>query len=131
MTIKYISGVLIIALGLALPTPMAAQSGKIGYNGPVVGPIVGAAAGVVILIVVAVHYSKKRAITGCMAAAGNGMTITDEKDKKIYLLSGNTTGLKAGDRMTVKGKKTKQTTSDMPLGWKASEVSKDLGVCHP
>ena len=32
MTIKYTSGVLIIALSLALATPMAAQSGKIGYK---------------------------------------------------------------------------------------------------
>jgi hypothetical protein len=131
MTIKYISGVLIIALSLALATPMAAQSGKIGYNGPVVAPIVGAAAGVAFLIVVVVHYSKKRSITGCVAASGNGMTVTDEKDKQIYMLAGSTTGVKAGDRIKVRGKRAKHTGSDMALVWNASEVSKDLGVCQP
>jgi hypothetical protein len=44
MTFKYISGLVIIALGLALTMPVAAQPGRIGYSGPVVGPIVGAAA---------------------------------------------------------------------------------------
>jgi hypothetical protein len=94
MTSRYISGVLIIALGLALTTPVAAQSGKIGYSGPVVGPIVGAAAAVAILIIVAVHYSKKRSITWRVAAAGNWMTITDEKGMRIYALAGDTTGAK-------------------------------------
>jgi hypothetical protein len=128
---KYISGFLVIALSLALTTPLAAQSEKIGYSGPVVGPIVGAAAGVAILIIVAVHYSKKRSITGCVASTGSGMTITDEKDKQIYALSGNTTAVKPGDRMKVKGKKAKHTGSDPALVWKSTEVSKDLGVCQP
>jgi hypothetical protein len=63
---------------------------------------------VAILIIVAIHYSKKRSITGCVAAVGNGMTITDEKGKQIYALSGDTTGAKPGDRMKLKGKKTKR-----------------------
>jgi hypothetical protein len=72
MTSRYISGVLLITLGLALTTPVAAQSEKIGYSGPVVGPIVGAAAGLAILIIVAVHYSKKRSMTGRVSRGGQG-----------------------------------------------------------
>jgi hypothetical protein len=131
MTSRYISGVLIIALGLALTTPVAAQSGKIGYSGPVVGPIVGAAAAVAILIIVAVHYSKKRSITGRVAAAGNGMTITDEKGMRIYALAGDTTEAKSGDRMKLKGKKAKHRGSDTAPVWEATAVSEDLGVCQP
>jgi hypothetical protein len=123
MTSRYISGVLITALGLALTTPVAAQSGKIGYSGPVVGPVVGAAAAVAILIIVAVHYSKKRSITGRVAAAGNGMTITDEKGMRIYALAGNTTGAKPGDRMKLKGKKAKHTGADTAPVWEATAVS--------
>lgn len=131
MTSRYISGVLIITLGLALTTPVAAQVGKIGYSGPIVGPIVGAVAAVAILIIVAVHYSKKRSITGCVAAVGDGMTITDEKGRQIYALSGDSTGAKPGDRMKLKGKKAKRTGSDTAPVWKVTDVSKDLGVCQP
>jgi len=33
------------------------------------------------------------------------MSVTDEKDKRIYALSGNTTDIKPGDRVTLRGKK--------------------------
>jgi hypothetical protein len=131
MTSRYMAGVLIITLGLALTTPVAAQSGKIGYSGPILGPIVGAGAAVALLIIVAVHYSKKRSITGCVAAGGNGMTITDEKGQRIYSLSGNTTGAKPGDRMKLKGKKAKHRASDTAPVWETTAVNKDLGVCQP
>src|SRR5450631_2966961 len=47
--------------------------------------IVGVAAAVVVVVaVVAIHYSKKRAIAGCVSSAGSGMNVTDEKDKQTY-----------------------------------------------
>ncbi len=131
MTSKYLSVVLIIALILALAPPSNAQgSGKIGYNGPVVGPILGGAAAVAVVIILAVHYSKKRSITGCVASTGTAMTITDENDKRIYALSGNTTSVRPGDRMKLKGKKVKPTSPDKTLVWEATDVSKDFGVCQ-
>ena len=45
---------------------------------------------------------KKRTITGCVTSGQNGMTVTDEKDKQVYALSGDTTGIKPGDRVTWK-----------------------------
>jgi hypothetical protein len=101
----------------------------IGYNGPVVGPIVGALAGVVVIAVVVVYYSKKRAITGCVAAGANGMTVTDEKDRRIYPLSGDTADIKPGERMKLRGRKVKSKGPDKALGWQATKVSKDFGVC--
>jgi hypothetical protein len=59
------------------------------------------------------------------------MTITDEKDKQIYALSGDTTGIKPGDHVKLKGRKAKHTGSDTAGAWEATGVSKDFGVCQP
>lgn len=125
-------GVLIVVLCAALATPARAQTGgKIVSNGTIAGVIVGVAAAVAVVIILAVHYSKKRAITGCVTSAGSGMTITDEKDKQIYSLSGDTPGIKSGDRMKLQGKKVKSKGDDKTLVWEAKAVSKDFGVCQP
>jgi len=131
MTSKHCSGILIIALSLALCMPAEAQKQIGASNGTIAGVIGGVAAGVVVLTIVAIHYSKKRSITGCVVSTGNGMTITAEKDKQSYALSGNTATVKPGDRMKVKGKKAKHTGSDTALVWEATDVSKDFGVCQP
>jgi hypothetical protein len=138
MTTKYLSAVLMITLGLALAKPAHAQQqcfpcGQIGPSaGPIIAGVVAAAAGVVIVTVVIIHEStKKRAITGCVNSGANGMTLTDEKDKQIYELSGDTTGIKEGDRMKLRGKKVKPKGADKALVWKATKATEDFGVCHP
>lgn len=133
MRSKYVSGVLIIALGLILCLPAGAQSSgkKIVSNGTIVGVIVGVAAGVAVIAIVAIHYSKKRTITGCVKSEGNGLSVTDEKDKQVYALSGETTGVKAGDRMKLQGKKVKSRDSNKPLEWETRNVARDFGVCQP
>jgi hypothetical protein len=132
MTSKYLSGVLIIALSLVLCMPAEAQnSGKIVSNGTIAGAIVGIIAGVAVIAIVAIHYSKKRAITGCVNSTGNGMTLTDEKDKQIYALSGETTGIKPGERMRLQGKKIKPKGVSQTLFWETKKIAKDLGVCQP
>ena len=125
MTSKYVSGVLIIALGAALSTPARADSLKSRGNDIVIG-IVAALAGVVVVVLVAVHYSKKRAITGCVVSRENGLSVTDEKDGQVYALSGNTTGIKPGDRMKLQGRKAKSKGVDKTLVWEATEVAKGL-----
>src|SRR6266853_1508954 len=69
-------GVLVVALCVVLAAPARAQSGgKIGYGGPVVGPIVAVAAALVVLIIVVVHEStKKRRITGWVNSGEKGST---------------------------------------------------------
>ena len=59
------------------------------------------------------------------------MTVTDEKDKQTYALSGNTTAMKPGDRMKLQGKKVKSKGADKTLVWEAKGVAKDFGVCQP
>jgi len=134
MTPKYLS-VLIIVLSFLLYMPEEAQSssGTIGGvgTGTIAGVTVGVVAGVAVIASVAIHYSKKRTITGCVNSGANGMTVTDEKDKHIYALSGNTTGIKPGDRMKLQGRKVKPKGPDKTLVWEAKDVTKDFGVCQP
>jgi anti-sigma-K factor RskA len=125
-------GVLIVALSVVLATPAKAQSGKIVNTGPIVAAIVGVAAALVVVTVVVIHESsKKRTITGCVNSEENGMSVTDEKDKRIYALSGDTAGVKPGDRITLQGKKVKPKGSDKTLVWEAKRVTKDFGACQP
>jgi hypothetical protein len=132
MTQKSLRGVVIVVLCAALATPARAQTGgKIVSNGTIAGVIVGVAAAVAVVIILTVHYSKKRALTGCVNSAGSGMTVTDEKDKQIYTLSGNTAGIKPGDRMKLQGKKVKSKGDEKTRVWEAKAVTKDFGVCQP
>ena len=124
-------GILIIALSLALSTRVEAQD-KIVSNGTIAGVIVGAVAAIVIVAYVVIHESsKKRSITGCVIPAGNGMSVTDEKDKRSYALFGNTGDIKPGDRLTLAGKKIKPKDAGKPVGWETKAISKDFGVCQP
>ena len=132
MTPKYVSAVLMIVLSFVLCMPAEAQnSGKIVSNGTIAGVIVGVVAGVAVIAIVAIHYSKKRTITGCVNTAANGVTIADEKDHQTYVLSSNTEGIKPGDRVKLHGKKVKSKDPDKTLVWETKNVAKDYGVCQP
>jgi hypothetical protein len=153
VTPQYLSRAgLVVALSLALSVvPIAtagAQSGmkpvrpvaenKIPTSGQIDGALAGIIAGVavaVIIVIVLIHRShrsdKSRTITGCVSATDNGMSLTDEGDKRIYALSGNTTGIKPGERMTLYGKKINSDGGSKPLGWKTDTIFKDFGACQP
>ena len=123
-------GVLIVTLSVILATPAEAK----GYpsGGAIVAAIVGVVAVVVIVAVVVVHKStEKRTITGCVNSRENGMSVTDDKDKQLYALSGNTSGIKPGERMTLQGKKIKPKTAGKPLAWETKQMTRDLGACQP
>jgi len=93
--------------------------------------IVAAVAAVVVVTVVVIHESaKKRTITGCVNSVENGMSVTDEKDKRVYTLSGDMAGIKPGERMTLQGKKIK-ANAGKPLVWDTRKITKDFGVCRP
>jgi len=109
----------------------AQNSGKIVSNGTIAGAVVAVVAGVVVIAIVAIHYSKKRTITGCVNSGAHGLTISDERDKRTYVLSGGTTGIKPGDRMKLQGKKVKSNRPDQPPEWETKQVAEDLGACHP
>jgi hypothetical protein len=131
MTSKYFwRGVLIVALSVILARPAEAK----GYpsGGAIVGAIVGVVAAIVIVAVVVIHKSSgDRTITGCVHSGDNGLSVTNDKDKQSYELSGNTADIKPGDRMTLQGKKIKPKDGGKTLTWETKQVAKDLGVCRP
>jgi hypothetical protein len=123
-------GVLIFFLSLALATPARAKSLQTTGEEAVAAVAAVVAVFVVIVTVVAIHYSKKRTITGCVRPGQNGMIVSDEKDKLVYTLSGDTAGVRADERMTLQGKKIKPNAGN-PLGWEITKIRTDYGVCQP
>jgi hypothetical protein len=124
-------GVLIVALCVVLATPARADQLGDDIRNAVIG-IVAVAAALVVITVVIVHESrKKRTVTGCVISVPNGMSVTDEKDKRIYALSGNTSDIKTGDRVTLHGKRVNPKGASAPLAWNVSNETKDFGACQP
>ncbi len=129
MTSKFWCVLLMVALCVTLSTRAEAED-KIVSNGTIAGVIVAVVAVVVVVAYVIVHQSsKKRSITGCVVPGANGMNVTDEKDKRSYALSGNTAGIKAGDRITLKGSKIKAKDASRSLEWQTTRISRDFGSC--
>jgi hypothetical protein len=82
-------GGLIVVLCVALATPATASTNLQSNARNIIIGVVAAAAGVVVIAVLVIHYSKKQTITGCVNSSGSGMTVTDEKNKQVYTLSGD------------------------------------------
>jgi hypothetical protein len=98
----------------------------------VIAATTAAAAIAVVVTVASVHHRRKKiVITGCVISGDNGMTVTDEEDRKTYAISGNGTGIKPGDRVKLEGKRVKPKSPDKTFVWEAKEVIKDFGVCQP
>jgi|ERR1019366_2972224 hypothetical protein len=118
-----------LALTLSIRSEAQSQSGNLDFTGYKVAIVIGAVAVVAIVVAVAVHKSSgKRTITGCVKSADSGMILTDEKDKRLYALSGGT-GIIAGDRMTLQVKKIKPKDAGGSAAWRMTKIDKDFGVC--
>jgi hypothetical protein len=122
-------GVVIVALTIGLVVPARAVDAEGGLI--IVAATMAAAAIAVIVVASVPHRSKKIVITGCVLSGEKGMTITDQEDSKVYLLSGETTGIRPGDRMKLRGRRVRSTASGKTGLWEAKEVLKDFGVCQP
>jgi hypothetical protein len=123
--------VLIAVVSVAIATPARADNLSNAGRNIVIGIAAVTAAIAVVATVVIIDYSNKRTITGCVKRAENGMTIADEKDQRIYTLSGNTAGVMPGERMEWRGLKVKSTGPDKTPIWDARAIIKDFGVCRP
>ena len=120
---------LIVVLSVALAAPARAESFQSAARQVEVGIIVAPVAVAVVVTLLILHYKHKRgAITGCVTSGAIGMSVTDEKDKRIYAVSGDPVGVKPGERMTLEGKR-KQ--SGKTLVFEAHSVTKDFGACQP
>jgi hypothetical protein len=54
-----------------------------------------------------------KAITGCVASDQNELSLTNEKDKKTYGLSGNSATLRLGQQVALKGKRKKESSGQL------------------
>lgn len=138
---RYLSRILIVGLCLILSAPSYAQTPSIGpapgggtiggvSKGEIIGIVVGVVAAITVVVIVVVHESRKtRTITGCVSSGPTGMILTNEKHKHSYALSGNTAGVKPGERITVQGKKI-NPSAGKPLTWDTKAITSDLGVCQ-
>ncbi len=121
---------LIVCLLLALPS--FPQSG--GSIGPSKGEIIGGIAGGAVVLggigYLIYHETHKHpTITGCIASGPDGLSLTGQKDKKVYALSGNLAALKTGEQFAIKGKKRKDSTGKRIF--QVEQVAGDLGACQP
>jgi hypothetical protein len=126
---KYLLRVALVAiLCLVLTTPARANYQTAGKAIIVGIVVVSAAIAVLVTVLILHHKGPQSEITGCVSSGTNGLTLTDEIDRRTYILSGDTAAVKTGDRITVEGKrKTKGGT----FIFQAQKVNRDFGACRP
>ena len=127
---RFRCGIVIVALTMGLAVPAKAVNAE-GVVIIVAATTAVAAIAVFVTVASVQHRRKKIVITGCVLSGEKGMTVTDEEDRKVYLLSGETTAIRQGDRMKLRGRKVRSTGPDKARLWEAKEVLKDFGVCQP
>jgi len=72
------------------------------------------------------HRASK--ISGCVETSDDGLSLTDDRTKKTLMLVPGKADVKAGDRVELKGKFSKNATGDQRFLVKT--VAKDFGECH-
>ncbi len=121
--------VLIASLTVALVAPARAESLATAEKQLIAGIVVVSAAIAVTVTLLIVHHKRQSSVTGCVIAGANGMSLADERDQRMYALSGNTAAVKAGNRVMLQGKRQKQGNGTFIF--EAQRVSQDLGACQP
>jgi len=66
-------------------------------------------------------------VHGCVSSAPNSLLLLNEGNRQTYDLVGDTTAVKAGQRVKLSGKKKKDTSGK--LYFFVGKLSKDYGVC--
>jgi hypothetical protein len=95
----------------------------------IVTGIVAVAAALGVGIGVGVYFALHPTIKGCVASIPGGLEITNEKDHTNYLLTGATSGLQAGEVVSVRGRK-KSAKGGSSMGtFHVNKVKKTLGAC--
>jgi hypothetical protein len=103
--------------------------------GPSAGEVYGAAAGVAAVIVVGtvvlveVHKSH-HTVKGCVTSGPDGLQVHNERDQKVYALTGLTANVKIGDIVKLNGNKEKnQKDSAGDVDFMIQKMSRDYGPC--
>jgi len=97
-----------------------------GYgSGKAIGIGVGAAAGGAGVLFLAFHH--RGVVSGCVQPADDGLRLVDEKNKKSYVLATHALILKPGQRVELKGQKSKNESGAQTF--EAKKLVKDVGSC--
>jgi hypothetical protein len=124
VTLKALAVVMLIAV---LSRSASAQT-ELGHIGPTTGEVVGAAVGVAAVTTIVLYLTlHKTYITGCTQTAEGESALTDH-DGLTYLLVDESSGLKAGQRVKLQGKKKKDKQGK--LSFRVSKIKKDYGPCQ-
>ncbi len=95
-----------------------------GSKGAVIGGVAGGAAGAGLLYFA---LRNRATLTGCVG--GDGDKLVNEKDNRTYTLANKGDALRPGERVEVRGKKTKDESGE-PV-FQVHKMTKDLGSCTP
>jgi hypothetical protein len=123
------------ALGSLLLCGSTAPAACHEQIGPSTGEVVGAAAGIVAVVVVGtvvlVDVNKSHhTIKGCVTNGPNGLEVRNDKDNKTYGLTGVTANVKPGDVIQVHGSKEKnQKDAGGNQDFMVEKMSRDYGPC--
>jgi hypothetical protein len=80
-------------------------------------------------VAVAVHHNH-HLMSGCVVSGSNGPEL-QTSDSKTIELQGESTGIKAGDRIKVHGSKVKKSRGATGLDvFRVDQLKKDYGLCH-
>ena len=124
----------VVALCLVLAVAAFPQSGGYGSIGPSKGEVVGIIAGAAAVVGVTGYLiyrssHKHASIQGCVTSDQNGLSLSNEKDKKTYALVGDSATLRPGQKVALSGKKMKDATGK--LTFQVQKLTKDFGACQP
>lgn len=126
----WIALLLPVLLLLAPPDGKAQTGGgTIGgvSNGDIAGAIAGVAAAGAAGAIILVHEHNVHTLKGCVSSDAGGLRMENAGDKRSYALTGDTAGIKSGERVKLSGKKMKGN-KDHPQ-FAVSKLTKDYGAC--
>jgi len=118
--------------GATSPTSCNSSQQQIGPSeGEVVGAAVGIVAVVVVGTVVLVEVNKSHHnLKGCVTAGSDGLTLHSEGNSKVYALTGVPANVKVGDVIRVHGSKSKgRKDSAGDQDFAVEKMSRDYGPC--
>ena len=95
----------------------------------IVGAMVGVGVAVGVGVGFGVYYATHPTIKGCVSEGPGGLQLKNDKDQKIYSLTGATTDVKAGEVVSLRGKKkSAKGASTADFFW-VEKVGKSSGTC--
>lgn len=106
--------------------PVPSNLGHIGPSGAQVGAAI---AGTAAVTGVVLYFAlRKPSVVGCTQTLDSGIGVKNERDKRVYTLTGADPDLKSGRRVKLRGKKIKQNGK---LSFQVKKVIADYGSCTP